>query len=67
MLNKVMYPLLNKAGDFLGGKTEVGNSLYLDVQLSEKELFEEYGGNVIVLLSIDIKAIIADIKAKQVA
>lgn len=26
-----------------------------------------YGGNVIVLLSIDIKAIIADIKAKQVA
>lgn len=46
---------------------KVGNSLYLDVHLSEKELFEEYGGNVIVLLSIDIKAIIADIKAKQVA
>lgn len=46
---------------------KVGNSLYLDVQLSEKELFEEYGGNVIVLLSIDIKAIIADIKAKHVA
>jgi hypothetical protein len=46
---------------------KVGNSLYLDVQLSEKELFEGYGGNVIILLSIDIKAIIADIKAKQVA
>ena len=46
---------------------KVGNSLYLDVQLSEKELFEEYGGNVIVLLSIDIKAIIADIKTKQLA
>lgn len=46
---------------------KVGNSLYLNVQLSEKELFEEYGGNVIVLLSIDIKTIIADIKAKQLA